>query len=383
MAHQPTINDLMNSSRIAVLGLGEAGFQLHMPALAQMAGIRIVGACDLDARRRGKAAQTWGIPVFGNFEAMLAEARPDVLIVATPPDSHARICLDAIAAGCNVICEKPFTSTLEEADTVIAAAHTAGRRIALNHEFREMPIFRAVLDEIGGLKGEQVVFAQVWQHMDMAPWTEAGWRGSMLRRTLHEGGVHLVDYLLALFGEKPRAVSATMSACGAHEPGADVGADAVVIVSLEFSRGRLAQILQHRLCKGTTQYFELRADTRAASYRASFGGRARVTAGLYRSTAPHIRFDYGVSGIAWREVGNSRTVLARNPKDPRVVATRYVLERSLAAFADGGQPPASALDGRDALEVINACYEAATAGLRVRLAGTAGPQRATASVGRT
>lgn len=364
----------MNASTIAVIGLGEAGFQMHMPALAQMNGIKIVGACDLDAERRANAAKMWGVPIFDNLDRMLAEARPGVLIVATPPDSHVQICLQAIAAGCHVICEKPFTSTLDEADVVIAAADAAGCRIALNHEFREMPIFRAILDEIGGPKGDQIVFAQLWQHMDMAPWMEKGWRGSMQRRTLHEGGVHLVDYLLALFGEKPHAVSATMSACGAQAAGADVGADAVAIVSFEFSRGRLAQILQHRLCKGETQYFELRADTRTASYRASFGGRARVSAGLYRSTVPHMRIDYGVSGLAWREVGNKRTMLARNPKEPRVVSTRNVLERSLAAFAGGSQPPASALDGRDALEVINACYEAAEVGRRVSLAGSSGAE---------
>ncbi|HVF40238.1 MAG TPA: Gfo/Idh/MocA family oxidoreductase [Gemmatimonadaceae bacterium] len=357
----------MTDFRVAVLGLGEAGYQMHLPALAQMQSVTIAGACDVDEKRRADVASTWKVPVFEDLERMLDEAKPNVLIIATPPDSHARICLQAIEAGCHIICEKPFTATLEEADTVMATADAAGKRIALNHEFREMPIFRAVLDEIGGSKGKDLVFAQLWQNMDMAPWMEKGWRGKMQRRTLHEGGVHLVDYLLALFGEKPIAVSATMSACGVQEKGADVGADAVAIVSFEFSNGRLAQILQHRLCKGETQYFELRADTRTASYRASFGGRARVSAGLYRSTVPHLRVDYGVSGLAWREVGNKRTLIARNPKDPRVVSTRHVLERSLDAFSTGGKPPATAQDGRDALEVINACYEAAAIGRRVSL----------------
>ncbi len=370
----------MNAYKVAVLGLGEAGYQMHLPALAQMKNVTIAGACDLDATRRASVAAAWKVPVFDTLERMLSEAKPDVLIIATPPDSHARICLQAIGAGCHIICEKPFTATLEEADTVIAAADAAERGIALNHEFREMPIFRAVLDEIGGAKGRDIVFAQLWQNMDMAPWMEKGWRGKMQRRTLHEGGVHLVDYLLALFGEKPLAVSATMSACGVQEEGSDVGADAVAIVSFEFSRGRLAQILQHRLCKGETQYFELRADTRSASYRASFGGRARLSAGLYRSTVPHLRVDYGVSGLAWRETGNKRSLLARNPKDPRVVSTRLVLERSLDSFANGTRPPATARDGRDALEVINACYEAAALGQRVSLSQASGSTAAASSI---
>ncbi|MDQ3242916.1 MAG: Gfo/Idh/MocA family oxidoreductase, partial [Gemmatimonadota bacterium] len=177
----------MNAYKVAVLGLGEAGYQMHLPALAQMKNVTIAGACDLDATRRASVAAAWKVPVFDTLERMLSEAKPDVLIIATPPDSHARICLQAIGAGCHIICEKPFTATLEEADTVIAAADAAERGIALNHEFREMPIFRAVLDEIGGAKGRDIVFAQLWQNMDMAPWMEKGWRGKMQRRTLHEG----------------------------------------------------------------------------------------------------------------------------------------------------------------------------------------------------
>jgi len=158
-------------------------------------------------------------------------------------------------------------------------------------------------------------------------------------------------------------VSATMSTCGAHEG----DTDAVALVTLEFSRGRLAQIVQNRLCKGETQYFEVRAELPSVSLRASFGGRARLSAGLHRATRTHLRFDYGVSGIAWREVGNARTLLARNPKDPGMIATRYVIEKSLAAFRSGAKPPASGADGRDVLQVIAACYHSAAVGTRVTL----------------
>jgi predicted dehydrogenase len=223
-----------------------------------------------------------------------------------------------------------------------------------------MPIFRALIEHAGPGSSEELFFVQIWQNTDVPPWTEGGWRGQMQRRTLHEAGVHLIDYLLALFGEKPVAVWASMSAGGEHEG----GADALSMVALEFAGGRLAQVLQNRLCKGETHYFEVRADTRTASYRASFGGRARITTGLYRSTTPHVRIDYGVSGLAWREIGNARKLLARNPKEPRVVATKYILEKSLAAFDSGGRPPATGDDARDALEVIDACYRSAATGLR-------------------
>jgi predicted dehydrogenase len=349
--------------RIAIAGLGEAGYEIHLPALAGLKGASVVGACAENPAHRARAQRQFKVPLFSDLDSMLVDARPDVLIIATPPDSHAALCLKAIEAGVDVICEKPFVATLAEADFVIDAASRAGRRVALNHEFREMPIFRSVIEHAGPRTAEPVFFAQAWQNVHLPPGIESGWRREMQRRTLHEAGVHLVDYLLALFGDKPQSVWASMVDGG----GADGGADALTVVALEFSNGRLAQLVQNRLSKGETQYFEVRADTRDASYRASFGGRARLTTGLFRSTVPHVRFEYGASGIAWREDGKSRKVLARNPKNPRVAATRYLLEKTLHAFRSGGALPASASDGRAALEVIDACYTAATSGRRTHV----------------
>ncbi len=349
--------------RIALVGLGNAGHTLHLPALEGLPAHQVVGAMDLDEGMRSRAAKRFRVPVFSDFDAMLASGKPDVVIVGTPPASHAEYCLRSLAAGAHVICEKPFVSSLSEADRIISAAKTAGRRVALNHEFRAMPIFQAVIDATRSEDVGPPVFAQVWQLMDLPPWAEPGWRGQMLQRTLYEAGVHLVDFLLALFGERPVRVTATTSTCGVREG----ETDAVALVTLEFSNGRMAQIVQNRLCKGETQYFEVRADTAVTSLRASFGGRAKISAGLHRDTKPHFRIDYGVAGIAWSERRNKRTLLARNPKDPGMVATRLVIERSLDAFRDGTEPPASAEAGRDVLAVIAAAYRSQTTGTRVTI----------------
>ncbi len=349
--------------RVALVGLGNAGMTLHLPALAGIPQLTVVGTTDVDPLRRQAAAEKWKVPTFDDFTEMLRRTTPDIVMIGTPPSSHAAYCLESLAAGAHVLCEKPFVSSLAEADTVIEAARSANRYVALNHEFREMPIFRAIRDQVGRPDVGSLVFAQVWQLMDLPPWKEPGWRGQMLERTLYEAGVHLVDFLMALFGEKPVAVSASTSTCGVREG----RTDAVALVTLEFSNGRLAQIIQNRLCRGETQYFEVRAEGTEASLRASFGGRARISAGLHRSTRPHVRIDYGTSGIAWREVGNRRTLLARNPREPGMNATRLVIERTVAAIQNGTAPPASAEDARQGLEVIAACYHAARTGERISL----------------
>ena len=174
--------------RIAVIGLGNAGATLHLPALAGLSDVQVVGGMDIDAERRTGAAARFGIPTFSDFDELVRVAKPEVVIIGTPPGSHAEYCLRSFAAGAHVICEKPFVSSLAEADQVIASARAAGRRIALNHEFREMPIFRAVRDAVDSNATGELVLAQVWQLMDLPPWAEPGWRGQMLQRTLYEAG---------------------------------------------------------------------------------------------------------------------------------------------------------------------------------------------------
>ena len=354
--------------RIAIIGLGNAGSTLHLPALAGMSGVHIAGVCDVDEERRRDAERRFGVPTFEDVERMLAGASPDVVVVGTPPESHADLCEAALGAGCDVICEKPFAVTTDEADRIIAAARRARKQVALNHEFREMPIFRALRDRIGEPEVGRLLFAQIWQAMDLPPWKEAGWRSELLEGTLFEAGIHLIDYAVFLFGERPRSVSATVSSCAASGE----SSDALALVTLEFSDGRIAHVAQNRLSPGDTQYFEVRAECANACLRASFGGRARLSLGMYRSTRPHLRWEWGASGIAWSERGSRRSTFARNPKDPAMVATRTLFENTLRAFRDGARPPATAEDGRLALEVVAAAYEAARSGVRTALGERAG-----------
>lgn len=353
----------MNPIRIAVAGLGEAGHDLHLPALSTLPDIEVVGLADPSEHMRSRAADRSAAPVFGDVGEMLAATTPDVVIVATPPHTHLELGRMALEAGAHLVMEKPFVSSLADADELISAAKTAGRGIALNHEFREMPILSSVRRAIQNGAHGDLVFMQLWQLMDMPSSGEGGWRGALHHRTLFEAGVHLLDYAMAVFDEKPVSVTTNLSQGGSEA----AAPDSIVTATLEFSGGRLASLVQTRLSKGARQYFEVRADTTEASFRASFGGRARLTAGLHRSTRPRARIEFGVSGMAWRERGDERHFLARNPKLPRVDATRRVLADALAAFRAGEPPPIDAVWGREVLEVIVACYLSAETGRRVRL----------------
>ena len=189
--------------RFGFVGLGRAARLYHLPAVAALevrspwaastrrssSGVLVAGHRHPDVRQPGRAP---------------GSGAPDVVVVATPPALHADVCIQALEAGAHVICEKPFVTSSAEGDRVLAAAAAAGRRIAVNHQFREKPIFPAVRDAIRPRAYGRLAFCQLWQLMNLAPWDEpTEWRAGMSDRTLLEGGVHLVDLMIVLFGEPP------------------------------------------------------------------------------------------------------------------------------------------------------------------------------------
>ncbi len=350
--------------KLGFAGLGWAARAFHVPAARRTPGAELVGGFDSSSEQRESWTKDTQLPAYPTFEELLAQERPDVLVVATPPDSHADLSLQALDAGLHVLCEKPFVATVAEADAVLAAAAKADRQVAVNHEFREKPIFKAVKDAIGSDDAGRLVFTQIWQLMNLAPWDEpVPWRAAMPNRTLFEGGVHLVDLLLHLHGELPAGVYAR------HSSGLDASrqADAIHLVTLDFPDGRLAQITIDRLCPSGTRYIELRADCERASLRASHGGRALLRVGAKRAQKTGIRLEYAPGGAAWMERGLGRTTLARNPRDDGVDGTARLLAQTIPAFEENREPPASGREARDGLRVIEAAYRSAETGERIAI----------------
>src|SRR5262245_52455626 len=107
--------------RFGIIGLGWAAGAFHLPALKTVPGAVVVGGCDLSEEQRASFASASGLPAYGSVGELLEQGRPDVVVVATPPDSHRALCLEALEGGVHVICEKPFVETVADADVVIAA----------------------------------------------------------------------------------------------------------------------------------------------------------------------------------------------------------------------------------------------------------------------
>jgi predicted dehydrogenase len=101
---------------------------------------RIVGVFDINPLR-AKTFSQWsgGVPVFADFDRLLAEARPDVVIVTTVDATHHDYIIRSLTAGCEVITEKPMTTDAEKCRAILAAERATGRTVTVTFNYRFMP----------------------------------------------------------------------------------------------------------------------------------------------------------------------------------------------------------------------------------------------------
>jgi predicted dehydrogenase len=120
---------------VAVVGTG-FGCYTHVRAL-RASGFDVLALVGRDPAKTAERARLFDVPrPLPSLADALAVPGVDAVTIATPPQTHAALALEAIVAGRHVLCEKPFTATLDEARTVLGAAESAGVVHLLGTEFR-------------------------------------------------------------------------------------------------------------------------------------------------------------------------------------------------------------------------------------------------------
>lgn len=201
--------------RALVVGTG-FGCRIQVPAL-RGAGFEVVGLVGSDPGRTAERASTNGVPAsFTDLGQAIAETGAQVVAISTPPHTHAPLSIQALEAGCHVLCEKPFARDTAEARAMLAAAEKASKVHTIGNEFRFTPqratVARAITD---GLIGQPYFatfvqfmgFVALFEH-DFPDWwfdpaEGGGWLGA--------SGSHVVDQIRSWLGEF-ESVSAGLTA---------------------------------------------------------------------------------------------------------------------------------------------------------------------------
>jgi predicted dehydrogenase len=226
--------------RHVVIGVGAGIFKSHRPCLA-LPTVDLVAVSDINATVGKQRAEELGCVFYEDYRRMLAEIRPDVAIVITPPFLHASIAIDCLQAGCHVLVEKPMAIQVAEADAMIETAQRHNRLLGVVFQKRfrsEIITAQKFLQE--GLLGDiqHVELTAVWtrptSYYTMAPWraTWAGEGGGILTNQ----SSHNLDILCYLIGNPTRIFAWTRQLL--H----DIETEDTVQAMLEWPNGALGSV---------------------------------------------------------------------------------------------------------------------------------------------
>lgn len=198
--------DTARTWRVALIGYGYAGKTFHTPLIAATPRLALTLVASSDA---GKVhADLPDVEVVADPLRAIGDERIDLVVVATPNDSHAPLARAALEAGRHVVVDKPFTATLAEARELAALATQQQRLLSVFHNRRWDSDFlgvRQVIDDdlIGAVTHFESHFDR-FRPQVRKRWREQAGAGSGLWFDL---GPHLVDQALQLFGLPDRVTA--------------------------------------------------------------------------------------------------------------------------------------------------------------------------------
>jgi len=144
--------------RVAIVGCGKIA-EAHAEAILSLPLADLVAVCDREELMARQLAERFGAKnIYNDLETMLREAKPDVVHIATPPQSHCEIGKTCLKYGCHVLIEKPFTLNSQEAHELVRLAQSKNLKLTVgtDEQFSNIAIEMRNLISTGWLGGPSV-----------------------------------------------------------------------------------------------------------------------------------------------------------------------------------------------------------------------------------
>ncbi|TXS50025.1 Gfo/Idh/MocA family protein [Streptomyces sp. t39] len=337
--------------RAAVVGTGAIARGCHLPALADHADeVELVAAVDVNPAMLDdfRAAAGTDVKGYTRLDDMLADARPDLVLLGSPPAFHREQTVEALRAGAWVLCEKPLCLSLAEHDAIAGAEAGDGApgpyaSVVFQHRYGSGAVHARDLLTTGALGRPLVAHCQTTWYRDAAYYA-VPWRG----RWASEGGgpsmghgIHQMDLMLHLLGDwtEIRAMAGRL----VH----DVESEDVSTALVRFADGAMATVVNSVV--SPQEVSRIRVDCADATVELTHLYGHTNDDWVY-TPAPHAAGDEA-------RVGSWRTPAANRPSSHSAQ-----LAEVLAAMRAGTRPPGSGADARRTVEFVAALYKSAFTG---------------------
>lgn len=270
--------------KMALIGGGGAGFigKVHLTAatLDRQAEL-VAGAFSSNPERSKASAEQFGVSTdraYASWQELLTEEakrpqsdRIDFVSIATPNFTHADIACEALKAGFHVVCDKPMTISLADADRMVTTAEESGRVFALSHNYSGYPLIRQARQMIadgslGAIIAVRATYVQGWMH-GMEPDADlarGAWKSDPGKNgragSLGDVGTHAFHLASFVTGLKPSRLLSSMNSYSAHHQLDDYGH-----AMIEFDQGATGMITWSQVTHGRQNDLSLEIDgTKAA-----------------------------------------------------------------------------------------------------------------------
>jgi predicted dehydrogenase len=347
---------------VGVIGLGYG--RSHIPAF-QAHGCRVVAVCQRDRAKAQGIADRYGIEgVYERWEDLLEKARPEIVVIATPPHTHTPIALAAFAQGAHVLCEKPIALTAADAKAILDAARRANRTAMTGFNWRSPAAFQRFNQMVReGFLG-RLLHAQVrWLGGRFADeTTPVTWRMDRDQAgmgAMGDAGVHAIDFVRWNFGEIVRVAAQTSIAYPSRivaDGAKPVDAEDICQFIGELASGAQVSFAVSRVARGANeQTMEAYGTAGALRYALPRDVPRWWRGQLHATTGPNGRFEsVAVKAVVPRTAGEGELpdVIGKTTIAPLV-------KRFLAGIRADESPSPSLEDGWRAQLVLDALARAA------------------------
>ena len=199
----------MTKLKIAVAGAGAIS-EFHLKGWQAQTDVELCAICDPDSDRAAARAAEFGIPrTFTDVAEMLRQTAPDAIDIITPVGTHAPLVRLAADRGVHVMCQKPMTPTVAEAEALIAEV---GERVRfmVHENYRFRPHYAEVAERVqGGAVGRvrhvrlTVRSASMFDYPGEVPFllNRQPYMGGFERLVVFEVLIHHLDALRSILGE--------------------------------------------------------------------------------------------------------------------------------------------------------------------------------------
>ena len=282
----------MEKKKLAIVGFGGQG-AWHAGWAAKSDCITLAGIYDIKKERCDFARES-GIRVYASLDELLGDTEVDIVLCATPNESHKDISIAALRAGKHVVCEKPVTLSVADFDAIVEVAKEENRHFSVHQNRRWDVDYLALKGIIDSGEIGEVINIESRSHGSRG--CPPDWRlhkpsGGMM----YDWGVHLIDQMMLLIPEKLVNVYCEMTNITTSE------VDDGFHLKLTYESGKRATVevgtynfinlpRMYMQCRAGTAYIEeWRSNTRVAklkTWQEKDVVPVQTAAGITRTMAP-------------------------------------------------------------------------------------------------